>query len=104
MRWTRAPAHLPPDQLARLMDHTQACSRFWTGFDAQELEVLAQHVMILRMKKGESIITAGGGSKFMGVIAKGAAEGRVNGQKFATLKQGDVVGEVGMFKVQWSLH
>src|SRR5581483_11518635 len=68
----------------------------FTGLSRRELEAMAHHMDELDFRAGEVLIEQGAHNHALYVIVAGAAEVSIDGRPRATLKVGDVFGEISM--------
>jgi CRP-like cAMP-binding protein len=77
----------PTERRLELFRRTQAAARFWTGFDEDELQCLARHMLVLQLQATavEQTLAQGATSPFVGVLASGELELRHDGKHVARL-------------------
>ncbi len=66
------------------------------GLDGPELEVVAESMKSVEYAAGEQIYREGEQGATLGVIASGLARVRVDGVQVATVRRGDVIGELSL--------
>ena len=87
-----------PEEAEALLATTQSSSRHWHGFTEEEVRVLAADVAMLRLSVGEHIMRKGETASFVGLLVRGEADVLVNGNVVASVKAGEVLGEMALFE------
>lgn len=85
-------------------------SKYFWGFDAMEIQTLAEEVSLLRLKEGDIVMKQGESASFVGLLTSGAAEVLIEDKqedskgdeppkkkRVAVVKAGDLLGEMAMY-------
>ena len=85
-------------QAIELLSACQACSKYFTDFDFQQLITLAKELTILHFREREVVLCQGEPATFFGVVLKGALVPVVGDAKMGAARGvGEVIGEMALF-------
>jgi CRP-like cAMP-binding protein len=83
----------------QMLHMTNCFSKTFTGFDALDIEMMAENSFFVRVPNGRHILKRGETPHFIAVIVQGTAEVSFEGSDHVTpLNAGEVLGEMSLFQ------
>ena len=80
------------------MDAVQSASKFFVGFNQEEIQVMAPHFIFHEYKAGEYVMKRNREASYVAIVLSGGLEAEVDAHLKMPVNPGDFVGEVSLFK------
>ena len=80
-----------------MLEFSWSFNPYWRGFSHDDLELLAETLLFLKVGQGTTILKKGQRASFVAFISSGSADVIIGGNRVASIEAGESLGELAMF-------